>query len=205
MVSIYRMLCGLCYYGNYYTCVNLVTTALGRRSDPSNTFVSYWYAALMEIPIWILPFILQGRLRVCQVALTVSLLCAAVSSIWYAILPTGELWGVLLKQSLFTHPVHYTFFISWYSIFLNQWVIQLFKTFHCILILSALPPSSTFLSHLICLPNCHTSLPSILSFYMPLKIYVNATQNISLQEKNNEKYYYSNVISVWGLCLLRVQ
>lgn len=91
MVSIYRMLCGLCYYGNYYTCVNLVTTALGRRSDASNTFVSYWYAALMEIPIWILPFILQGRLRVCQVALTVSLLCAAVSSIWYAILPTGEL------------------------------------------------------------------------------------------------------------------
>lgn len=97
IVSIYRMLCGLCYYGNYYTCVNLVSTALGRRSDPSDTFVSYWYAALMEIPIWILPFILQGRLHVCQVTLIVSLVCAAVLSICYAILPTGELKKCNLK------------------------------------------------------------------------------------------------------------
>lgn len=91
IVSIYRMLCGLCYYGNYYTCVNLVSTAFGRRSDCSDNFVSYWYAALMEIPIWILPFILQGRPRVCQVTLIVSLVCAAVLSICDAILPTGEL------------------------------------------------------------------------------------------------------------------
>jgi hypothetical protein len=199
MVSICRMLCGLCYYGNYYTCVNLVTTALGRRSDPSNTFVSYWYAALMEIPIWILPFILQGHLRVCQVALTVPLLCAAVSSIWHAILPTGEskkcnlkvkyrwltVCTVLLKQSLLAHACKLpTIFV------LNQWVIQLYKKFRCTHIFShtflpflwPLPTSSAFLSHLIYLPYCHACLPSILSFSMTLKVYVNGTQNISSQE-----------------------
>ncbi|XP_021926516.1 solute carrier family 22 member 1-like isoform X2 [Zootermopsis nevadensis] len=87
--NILWVLCGLCYHGNYYTSLNLVTTALGRRSNPSDIFVSYWYAALMEIPIWILPFILQSHIKIYQVVLTVSLMCAAILSICYAILPTG--------------------------------------------------------------------------------------------------------------------
>jgi len=87
--------------------MNLVTMAHGRRSDPLDVFVSYWYAAIMEIPICILPFILQGRLRVCQMTLTVSLTCAAVLSICYTTLPRGKLkkWNAdgKTKMYIFLH------------------------------------------------------------------------------------------------------
>jgi hypothetical protein len=113
----------LCYHGNYYTSLNFVTTALGRRSNPSDIFVSYWYAALMEIPIWILPFFLQSHLKVYQVVLTVSLICAAILSICYAILPTGKskTWNPKCKYTICVTP--------WYRIFFRQSVIKLFERF----------------------------------------------------------------------------
>ncbi|KAJ4429790.1 hypothetical protein ANN_21994, partial [Periplaneta americana] len=85
------ILCSSCYFGKHYISLNLLATAFNTRSDPSSDFTSYWYSALIEIPIWILPFILQGSPKMSQAALILSLTSAASLGIAHALLPTGNI------------------------------------------------------------------------------------------------------------------